>query len=212
MNALRIDHPVLAGHSLAGEERSWIGTHRPETLAGLIDLEAGYSFALYSPALGDKVLDAMSLRQVLDTFLAARTGSGEPLARLQEDAGRFERDLATFRRQLALLPPCPNCDKMPPTYAPITTGNEKFSTVHDPVLALFADPHDPGPLFADDAKGRSAFVANDAIETSKTIDAFQSAIPQAHVVRLADASHYIFISNETEVLAEMNRFLASLKP
>ena len=101
---------------------------------------------------------------------------------------------------------------MPPTYAPITTGNEKFSTVHDPVLAIFADPHDPFPLFADDPAGRAAFIANDSIETTKSINAFQSAIPQARVVRLPNARHYIFISNEAEVITEMNTFLTTLKP
>ncbi len=212
MAALNISHPVLAGHSLAGEEMSWIGTHHPEAVGGLIYLEAGYSFALYSPALGDKVLDALTLRQELDTFLAAHTPVGQPMAQLEEDTARFERDIAAFRRQIALLPPCPNCDTMPPTYAPITTGNEKFSTVHDPVLAIFADPHDPSPLFADDPKGREAFIANDTVETTKTIDAFQAAIPQARVIRLPNARHYIFISNEAEVIAAMNTFLATLKP
>ena len=212
MSALKIERPVLAGHSLAGEEMSWIGTHHPKAVAGLIYLEAGYSFAIYSPALGDKVLDAMTLRQELDTFLAAHTPSGPPLLQLEEDAARFEKDLATFRRQIALLPPCPGCDTMPPSYAAITTGGEKFRTVHDPVLAIFADPHDPGPLFGGDAKSKAAFVANDGVETTKTIDAFQVAIPQARVVRIANASHYIFLSNELRVIAEMNTFADTLKP
>ena len=156
------------------------------------------------------MLDAVTLRQELDTFLAARTQNGKPLIQLQADVARFEMDLTTFRRQLALLPPCPRCDTMPPTYAPITTGDEKFLTVHDPVLAIFADPHDPGPIFGNDLQSRAAFIANDGIETTKTADAFQAAIPQAHVVRLANASHYIFISNETQVIGEMNDFLAAL--
>jgi non-heme chloroperoxidase len=165
MSALKIDHPVLIGHSLAGEEMSWIGNHHPEAVAGLVYLEAGYSFALYSPALGDKVLDALTLRQELDTFLAAHTPPGPAMAQLQ--AG--------------------------------------------PVLAIFADPHDPGPIFANDAKGRAAYVANDEVETTKIVEAFQSAVPQAHVVRIANASHYIFISNEAQVITEINNFLGSLK-
>jgi non-heme chloroperoxidase len=211
MSALKIDHPVLIGHSLAGEEMSWIGNHHPEAVAGLVYLEAGYSFALYSPALGDKVLDALTLRQELDTFLAAHTPPGPSMAQLQADTARFENDLAKFRRQIALLPPCPHCDTMPPTYAPITTGDEKFLTVHGPVLAIFADPHDPGPIFANDAKGRAAYVANDEVETTQIVEAFQSAVPQAHVVRIANASHYIFISNEAQVITEINNFLGSLK-
>lgn len=211
MKVLKIEHPVLIGHSLAGEEMSWIGTHHPELVAGLVYLEAGYSFALYSPALGDKVLDALTLRQELDTFLAAHTPNGPPMAQLQADAARFEKDLATFRQNIALLPPCPRCDTMPPTYAPITTGNEKFLTIHGPILAIFADPHDPGPIFGNDLRGRAAFIANDAIETTKTVEAFQAAVPQARVVRIPNASHYIFISNEAQVISEIDNFLAALK-
>ena len=211
MTALKIYHPVLVGHSLAGEEMSWIGTHHPETVAGLVYLEAGYSWALYSPALGDKVLDAITLRQELDDFLAGRNQNGQPLVQLQADVARFENDLTTYRREIALLPPCRQCDTMPPFYAPITTGNEKFLTVHDPVLAIYADPHDPDPLFANDPKGHAAYVANDEVETTQRVEAFQAAVPQAHVVRIANASHYIFVSNEAQVIREMNNFLTSLK-
>ena len=157
------------------------------------------------------MLDAVTLRQELDTFLAGHVQNGQPLAQLQEDVARFQNDLTTYRREIALLPPCPDCDTKPPFYAPITTGNEKFLTVHDPVLAIFADPHDPGPLFANDSKGRAAYIANDEVETTQRVEAFQAAVPQAHVVRIANASHYIFVSNEAQVIREMNSFLASLK-
>lgn len=36
------------------------------------------------------------------------------------------------------------------------------------------------------------------------------AVPTAHVIELKKAKHYIFLSNETEVLHEMRAFLASL--
>ena len=40
--------------------------------------------------------------------------------------------------------------------------------------------------------------------------AFESGLPQARVVRLPGAEHDVFRSNETEVLREMNSFLATL--
>jgi pimeloyl-ACP methyl ester carboxylesterase len=44
--SLKLDHPVLAGHSIAGEELSSIGVRHPERVAGLIYLDAAqpYSF------------------------------------------------------------------------------------------------------------------------------------------------------------------------
>src|SRR5882762_9932294 len=41
LNALKLDRPVLAGHSIAGEELSSVGTRDPERVAGLIYLDAG---------------------------------------------------------------------------------------------------------------------------------------------------------------------------
>src|SRR4030095_16388712 len=41
----KLTRPVLAGHSIAGEELSSIGSRHPERVAGLIYLDAAYSYA-----------------------------------------------------------------------------------------------------------------------------------------------------------------------
>ncbi|HVA27868.1 MAG TPA: alpha/beta hydrolase [Candidatus Baltobacteraceae bacterium] len=46
MTALRMQKPVLIGHSIAGEELSDIATRYPTRVAGLVYLEAGYWYAL----------------------------------------------------------------------------------------------------------------------------------------------------------------------
>jgi non-heme chloroperoxidase len=45
LDALKLNRPVLAGHSLAGKELSSVGSRHPERVAGLICLDAGYSYA-----------------------------------------------------------------------------------------------------------------------------------------------------------------------
>jgi non-heme chloroperoxidase len=45
-DALKIQRPVLVGHSIAGEELSSIGSRFPERVAGLIYLDAGYPYVL----------------------------------------------------------------------------------------------------------------------------------------------------------------------
>ena len=49
--ALSISKPVLVGHSLGGEELSSIGSRYPDKVAGLIYLDAAYSYAFYAPGL-----------------------------------------------------------------------------------------------------------------------------------------------------------------
>jgi non-heme chloroperoxidase len=45
IDALKLKSPVLAGHSFAGAEMRWIANHDPQRVAGLIYLDAGYSYA-----------------------------------------------------------------------------------------------------------------------------------------------------------------------
>ena len=41
--------------------------------------------------------------------------------------------------------------------------------------------------------------------------AFETGLPTAHVVRIPRANHYVFLSNEADVLREMDAFLGGLK-
>ena len=69
IDALHLNKPVVAGHSIAGEELSYIGSHHPEKVAGLIYIEAGYPYALYDQTNGELELDAIELRNQLRQFI-----------------------------------------------------------------------------------------------------------------------------------------------
>jgi hypothetical protein len=58
-----LDRQVLAGHSLAGEELSSIGSRHPDRVAGLIYLDAGYGYALYDRVHGDMIFDFFQLQK-----------------------------------------------------------------------------------------------------------------------------------------------------
>jgi non-heme chloroperoxidase len=79
-----------------------------------------------------------------------------------------------------------------------------------PILAIMGYPQNKGPNFhADTSKNIAAAAAADANQ-ARQIDAFERGQPTAHMVRIANANHYLFISNEPQVLIEMNKFLAML--
>jgi len=50
IEVLKLNRPILAGHSVAGEELSSIGSRHPEKVAGLVYLDAAYSYAIYDPS------------------------------------------------------------------------------------------------------------------------------------------------------------------
>lgn len=57
---------MLAGHSRAGEELSSVGSRRPERVAELIYLDAGYAYAYYGRSRGDLGIDLADLQRKLE--------------------------------------------------------------------------------------------------------------------------------------------------
>jgi pimeloyl-ACP methyl ester carboxylesterase len=216
LDALHLERPVLAGHSVAGEELSYVGTRHPERVAGLIYLDAGYPYALYDEVNGALVIDAKDLREQLALMAPGKMPRDQKkfLADLHANLERVEKEVASQEEPLkdAPLPPPPpaGASKAPPAGAAIIGGVMKFTTIKAPVLAIFADPHEPGNLFKDNPKARAAFIAANNKSTEQQAVAFERQVPSARVVRIPNANHYVFISNEADVLREMNGFIATL--
>jgi non-heme chloroperoxidase len=84
-------------------------------------------------------------------------------------------------------------------------GMRKFTELHVPVLAIFADPHDLSQQFKDPGRLAKA-EARDFERSDRQANAFQRQVPQAKVVRLPHAAHVLFLTNEADVLNAMNAF------
>ncbi|MCU1261099.1 MAG: Hydrolase or acyltransferase of alpha/beta superfamily (Modular protein) [Bryobacterales bacterium] len=217
LDQLKINRPVLVAHSLGGEELSSIGSRRPEKVAGLVYLDAAYGYAYYDAAHGDLNIDVNDLRKKLDalqsTLLAGQAAVAQEL--LTTDLPRLERDLQEIQKDARVTPPALRAmqsDPEQPVAKAIATGMQKYSQLTVPVLAIFAVPHDFGPLLAKDPEGRAAFEARDVEKYGAQAAAFEKATPSAHVVRLAHANHDVYRSNEADVLREMNAFISTLPP
>jgi non-heme chloroperoxidase len=66
LDSLKLTGPVLVGNGIAGEELSSVGSRHPEKVAGLIYLEAGYSYAYYDKSRGDLHVDLVDLQKKLE--------------------------------------------------------------------------------------------------------------------------------------------------
>jgi non-heme chloroperoxidase len=218
--ALKLDRPIVVGHSIAGEELSSIGSRHPEKVAGLIYLDAAFAYAFYDPAQGNLLIDAADLKRRLENLVSS-AGPREQEAALKElqqsILPQFEKDLKTQEDDLAKIPepPAGSASASKPAQASpivkaILMGQQKYTSIKVPVLAICAVPHDLGPLNENDPVARTAAEARDLVRTTALANAFQTGVPSAHVVRLAHASHYIFNSNEADVLREINAFTATL--
>jgi non-heme chloroperoxidase len=215
LDGLKINHPVLVGHSIAGEELSSLATRHPEKVAGLIYLEAGYPYAFYDRLRGDPTIDSIELRRELEQlgqlFPGMLSPDQKPLIQkmLQTTLSQFERDLQE-QLKAQVMPASMIPARMPPVASAVTMGEQEYTDIRVPILAIFSVPHDLGPVFQNDPAARAALEAGDLARTGAQADAFEKGIPSARVVRLPHASHYVFLSNEADVLREMNAFLAKL--
>jgi non-heme chloroperoxidase len=214
MEALKLNRPVLAGHSIAGEELSSIGTRYPDRVAGLVYLDAGYAYAYYNAERGDGGLDLNDLQAKLNGLVSPGVDKASLVNELLDRTlPQFEKDLRNLQKQMAENPPPPFLP--PPTpeqfiAAAVVRGERKFAGVNCPVLAIYAVPHDMGPPPKEHPEKFEARKAEDAERVSAQADAFAKGNPQARVVRLANANHRVFQSNEQDVLREMNAFIATL--
>ena len=213
IEALHLDKPVVAGHSIAGEELSYIGVHHPERVAGLIYLDAGYPYALYDETNGDLRMDAEQLRDQLVQFLDNKADPADPLKyldHLRASLQRVEKEVAQSRQDMKGMPPPQAGEKLPPIQSAIVNGQERFTTFGVPALVIFAEPHDFASELKDDPKAHEAMQARDTRDTERQAAAFERQVPSARVVRIPNADHYVFRSNEGDVIREINTFIHSL--
>ena len=158
MAALKLTKPVLVGHSMGGEELSSVGSRCPDKVAGLVYLEAAYSYAYYDPARGDFNLDLFELADKIER-LKPGSGLGDPRPLMQEllnALSGFQRSSRGttagslthwLRRAPARSRQPPRANRNGPAWPPLAPSprsERKYSRIPVPVLAIYALPHDMG--------------------------------------------------------------------
>jgi pimeloyl-ACP methyl ester carboxylesterase len=216
IDALQLKHPILVGHSIAGQELSSIGTRHPEKVAALIYLDAGYPYALYDQAHGALLIDAATVRDQINQYFSAISPADQQqlIDKLIANLQVLQKGLEDQQQYMRANPPPPNAGRppaLPSASLAIREGVQRYDTIKNvPILAIFADPHDLGNALKDNPQARAAMEASDARAVENQAKAFETQVPNAKVVRIPHANHYIFRSNEADVLREMNAFIATL--
>jgi non-heme chloroperoxidase len=218
LSALNVNRPVLVGSSIAGQELSSIGSRYPGKVAGLVYLDAAYSYAYYDSSLGDLHIELIESRRKIEELQSKFLQDTRPLIQelLETDLPRLERVLRERQKDLqatpaALLAAYGQAEaRVPPAILAIYAGRQKYTQVPVPILAIYALPPNFDDLPADDPAARAAFEDRTAVTLEAQAKAFEAGVPSARVVRLPRAKHEVFSSNEEDVLREMHAFIASL--
>jgi pimeloyl-ACP methyl ester carboxylesterase len=216
IDSLKLGRPVLVGHSIAGEELSWVGTRHPDRAGGLVYLEAGYPYAFDNgtgptfkqfqdisgpqpPPPGESDLASFT---ALQKYYMRVLGFTYPEAELRQEWNSTPDGRVGKQREF-------------PGGATLMAGMKKYTDIPVPVLVIFASPHGLGSWVDNntDPKVREAAKAYSAaleVLTERQAEAFENGVPTARVVKLSGAHHYVYLSNEADVLREIHAFLASL--
>jgi pimeloyl-ACP methyl ester carboxylesterase len=216
LDTLKLNRPVLVGHSIAGEELSSVGSRHPEKVSGLVYLDC-YGYAYYDRYHGYIFVDVAELQKKL-SLLQSGTGKEDPKqfvqGLLETSLPAVERDLRELQKDFQAMPAAMLAewsDSETVVNQAIMAGEQKYTNIPVPILAIYAVPHELGPKVGNDPGVRAAVEARDEAWAGAQAKAFETGVPSARVVRLPHANHYVFKSNEADVLREMNAFIGSLQ-
>jgi len=220
MDAMRLTKVLLVGHSIAGDELTWLGGNHPERFGGLIYLDAAY----------DRAGDGSSLRgtrlRELNRGLPPQPPippeamrNFDAMTRLLADRGHVRLPegelIAFFNMNNPTLAGTPAIDAR--TQQAIKAALEKpaYAALKVRALAIYAfdDPDKPLPPWYD--ANDKALLANLAEISRATramkrenVERFRSEVRNGTVLEVPNSGHYIFQSNPGEILQAIERFAA----
>jgi len=221
MDTLGVGKVVLVGHSIAGDELTWLGVHHAQRFDGLVYLDAAYdrSNPHANPILArlrelnnrlppdppippQALLDFAAMKQWLDAEDRLRPPEGELIALWQVDK--------------PFLGGTPNIDARTQQAISAAIGPPDYDALEVPALAIYA-------LAAPDTLPRR-YDRNDAEllatlaeirqlrETwqRQNIERFRAHVRHGQVIEMPDARHYILQSNTQDVVDAIEEFAAAL--
>ncbi len=181
LDAFKLDHAVLAGHSVAGEELTVLGAPKSSRIAALVYLDAAWD----------------------RTYSAPKGPTGA-----EDCAGKMG---------IASQPKTVDARFDPAQAIRNNVQKPDYAQIHIPALAFYAAPRSweelvPGaPALAPEKRACAEQMVAGFTRTRKHMEEeFQADVLGSRVVDLPGGGHYVFRTNEADVLSGMRSFLESL--
>lgn len=238
LDALGLQQVILAGHSIGGQELSAMAAAYPQRVRALIYLDAAYQYAFDTDGMQARVRSWKAMPEfVRKVFMELAPEFPPPplppqmpmislaamdtLSQYRQAQAR-NHGFAMPEGELAMslrVNPQGQIGGVRPSAArdaglAIIEGGRAFRSIPGPVLALFAYPGGREPWMAQQTPQARLLLrrqfSQKIMQTGAHIKAFGEGVPQARVVILPTAHHFLFITHQEEVVREMTDFLESL--
>jgi len=217
LDALHLTAPVLVGHSLGGHELTAVASAHPSRIAGLV----------YMDSTADPTFDWKPYQELRKKLPSTMTSP--PVSSEERRSFELYRDWQMRSMRIAFPESelrndyATGADGSMGAYrTPPSVGNAIFagmrkpdySRIRVPVLAFFVLPKPledqielHQPRNAEERAAIEQVYAADVAYAKRSIGMLRSGAPDARVVEFAGANHYVFLSDEPEVLREFRLFL-----
>jgi len=219
LETLHLDRVVLVGHSIAGEELSSIVSRHPERVRALIYLDAGAEAAMYVRSVYSNLIDWNDMRNKVDAINFAGPVQEQKMLMEQMINNEIPLYVESLKQRLQLLQDLP--DSTPLSQETLSSqsfqvawailhGEQRFTEIHCPALVIYSAPRSPAISTEADAKVREANYKTAMQGIDVEAQAFEAQSPPAKIARIVGADHYMYRSNEEEVLREIFGFMHDL--
>ena len=228
LDSLKISKPILVGHSMAGSELTTLADQHSARLSGLIYLDAN----------DDPTDTCWNNPEYHALFKLLPTAVTNPAPPTDADKKSFEAFNDYWRRRIVnfAFPESEirsEFDQKPDgsvgsvralasVRKAIAEGSKKrdYSKIKVPILAFI--PTQPNqstgwseyyrfqPMNDEERVALAKIYATDRTCTKLLEQTLKDEAPKARIIELHNADHYVFFSNEADVLREMRLFLAGL--
>jgi pimeloyl-ACP methyl ester carboxylesterase len=221
MDAMKLDKALLIGHSIAGDELTWLGGHQPDRFRGLVYLDAAYDRS-QDRSHRSRLRELNAALPSEPPIPPAAFASYATLTALLEQRGHLRAPegemIAFYHMNNSSLAGVPAIDERTQQAIAAAIEPPDYAALKLPALAIFAiaDPDKPLPSWYGP---KSATVMATLQERARILDAkkrhdiemFKKGAEHGEVLELANAEHNIILSNPAEVLEAIDKFDAKLQ-
>jgi pimeloyl-ACP methyl ester carboxylesterase len=219
MDAMKLPKVVLVGHSVAGDELTWLGGHHPDRFNGLVYLDAAYNRATDKSAPA-----AMRLRELNrlmppePPFPPQSLLNYDAATRMLLDRGHVRMPEGELIAALHMNDPyfagTPTIDGRTQQAMQAALQVPDYAAVKIPALAIYAFQNETlSPWYDPNDKELMANLTErtrllDALKR-ENIELFRRNVKKGQVLEMPNSRHYIIQSNQREVLEAIEKFVYS---